>query len=46
MGRPHFYVWECGLLNLNFLEIFDIIKYKIGKEDYYGTNTEDIKLDI
>ena len=33
MGRPRFYVQECGLLNLNFLGIFDIIKYKIGKED-------------
>ena len=26
MGRPRFYVWKCGLLNLNFLGIFDIKK--------------------
>ena len=25
MGRPRFYVQKCGLLNLNFLGIFDII---------------------
>jgi hypothetical protein len=34
MGRPHFYIWECGLLNLNFLKNFDIIKYKIRKERF------------